>query len=98
MKITRETVEHVARLAALELSSEEIERFTHQLSRILEYIDQLQQLDLEEIPPFRHVLPRREYYREDRPQAGLEGREALSQAPEGEQGLFKVPRVLGGES
>lgn len=98
MKIQKETVDHVARLASLALTPEEIERYTTQLSRIIDYIDQLQQLNLEGVSRFQHTLPRQEFYRMDKAVLTMDAQEVLKQAPEAESEYFKVPRVLGGET
>ena len=98
MKINRKTVEHIARLAALELSEEEVERFQNQLGRILEYIDKLQELDLSGVEPYQHRIPRKQLYREDQPEESCTVDACLQNAPEREDRYFKVPRVLGGET
>ncbi len=97
MKITREMVAHVAQLAALQLTEEEYALYTEQLNRILEYIDQLQTLDLQDVPPFRNWVPRSQVYRDDTPASGLDRKRALSNAPLHDDQYFKVPKVIGGE-
>ncbi len=97
MKITREMVAHVARLAALQLTDEEYALYTEQLNRILEYIDQLQTLDLRDVPPFQNWVPRSWVYRDDTPAQGLDREQALRNAPLHDDQYFKVPKVIGGE-
>jgi aspartyl-tRNA(Asn)/glutamyl-tRNA(Gln) amidotransferase subunit C len=97
MKVTREMVVHVAQLAALELTEEEYVLYTEQLNRILEYIDQLQTLDLWDVPPFRNWVPRSQAYRDDVPAPGLDREQALHNAPLHDEQYFKVPKVIGGE-
>jgi len=94
MKLSREKVEHIADLAKLELSDEEIGRYQAQLSAILAYFEDLQALDTDEIPPTATVLPLRSVTRADEVGSTLERGVALDNAPEVEDGCFKVPAVL----
>jgi aspartyl-tRNA(Asn)/glutamyl-tRNA(Gln) amidotransferase subunit C len=87
-------VEHVARLARLALSDEEIEQFTEQLAVILEHADQVAMLDTADVPPTAHPLPLRNALRPDVPRAGLERDEVLAMAPAAEDNRFRVPRIL----
>ncbi|EAX48986.1 glutamyl-tRNA(Gln) amidotransferase, C subunit [Thermosinus carboxydivorans Nor1] len=96
MKISRKDVEQVALLSRLEISDQEAERFTQQLNAILEYMDVLNKVDTEGIEPTAHVLPLKNVLREDRVQPSLDRRLALSNAPEEEEGYFKVPKILEG--
>ncbi|UCH59921.1 MAG: Asp-tRNA(Asn)/Glu-tRNA(Gln) amidotransferase subunit GatC [Anaerolineales bacterium] len=94
MTLTREEVEHIANLARLQLSEEELALYRGQLSAILEYFSQLQVLDTTEIPPTASVLPARSVLREDRVRPGLNREELLRNAPEEEAGQIRVPPVL----
>jgi len=94
VKITREEVVHVARLAMLEISGEEVALYTQQLNAILEYADKLKSLETEGVEPTAHVLPLRNVFREDEIRPGLPREEALANAPAEEEGLFRVPRVM----
>lgn len=94
MKITRGEVAHVARLARLEMNEEEMEQFTGQLNAILEYADRLNKIDTKDILPTAHVLPQKNVFREDKTRPGLPREEALANAPEEEDGMFRVPRVI----
>lgn len=94
MKITCEEVVHVARLAMLEISGEEVALYTEQLNAILEYADKLKSLETEGVEPTAHVLPLRNVFREDEIRPGLPREEALANAPAEEEGLFRVPRVM----
>ncbi len=96
MKLTRTQVEHVARLARLDLTDEETERFREQLSAILEYAERLQQLDTKDIPPTATVLPLENVMRDDEVRPSLPPEEALANAPAAEDGYFRVPPVLEG--
>src|SRR4029453_14634465 len=92
--ISRADVEHVARLARLALTDEELARFQAQLSVILEEADKIRRLPTEGVPPTAHPLPRVNVWREDVPGPCLTREEALSTAPEVEQDRFKVPRII----
>ncbi len=94
MSLTKEEVEHIAALARLELSEEEIARYSEQLSEILDYAARLQALDTSHIPPTSTVLARRATLRPDVPAQGLSTEEALRNAPHAEQKQFRVPPVL----
>ncbi|MDI3328456.1 MAG: Asp-tRNA(Asn)/Glu-tRNA(Gln) amidotransferase subunit GatC [Alicyclobacillaceae bacterium] len=96
LKISLEQVEHVARLARLSLSEDEARRYTEQLEAILEFADQLQELDVSGVPPTSHVLPIYNVLREDEEQPGLTREEALAGAPDSEDGQFRVPAILEG--
>ncbi|WP_027094523.1 Asp-tRNA(Asn)/Glu-tRNA(Gln) amidotransferase subunit GatC [Cohnella thermotolerans] len=94
MSITVKDVEHVANLARLELSEAEKEQFAGQLNAILEYAEKLNELNTEGIEPTSHVLPLYNVMREDEVRPSLPAEKALSNAPEEEDGHFKVPAVL----
>jgi aspartyl-tRNA(Asn)/glutamyl-tRNA(Gln) amidotransferase subunit C len=95
--ITRDEVEHVARLARLAITPEEAERLTHELAGILEHADDVAALDLADIPPTAHPLPLVNVLRRDEVRATLPREEVLAAAPEAEDGRFRVPRILDGE-
>jgi len=95
MPITRDEVRHIARLANLEFSEEEQDRFTRQLSAILDYVAHLDQLDTTDVEPTSHAGDEATSLRDDVPQPTLSSEAALANAPESGRGLFKVPRVLG---
>ena len=97
MAITREQVEHVARLAHLALSDEELDRFVEQLGAILEAVGKVSELDLADVEPTSHPLDLVNVWREDEPQPSLPREEALANAPETEGGFFKVPPAIGPE-
>ncbi len=94
MAISREQVLHVAKLARLALSEDEIERFTKQLSVILEHADRVMALAADDVPPTAHALPLVNVFREDVVEPSLPHDKAISTAPEAEQGRFKVPRIM----
>ena len=88
------TVEQVARLARLSLSAEERELFARQLEEILAWAESLQALEVSEVPPMAHPLAPE--WREDAPREGLPRDRVLDAAPDAMEGLFRVPRVIGG--
>ena len=93
MAITREDVLHVARLARLELSDDEVERMREQLSAILEAVGKVAELDLEGVEPTAHPLDLVNALAEDVPRPSLSRDEALANAPDPEDGFFGVPAV-----
>ncbi len=93
MQISREEVLHVARLARLALTEEEVERFRDQLSAILEAVSKVSELDLEGIPPTSHPLDLVNVFAEDEPRPSLSREDALANAPDPERGFFGVPPV-----
>ncbi len=94
MAIDEQTVDHVARLARLELSEEERTRFAHQLGRILEYCAKLDELDTTQVEPTSHVIAMTNVFREDIVETPLARDAVLAGAPEQEDGFFKVPPVI----
>lgn len=87
-------VRHVAELAKLRLSEREIEQFAGQLSEILDYAARLQEVDTSSVPPTPYVLPLHNVMREDEPEAGLDNDAALANAPDAEDGFFRVRAVF----
>lgn len=96
MKITRKDVENVALLSRLEIPEAEIEKYTGHLNAFLEYADVLTGLDTEGVQPTAHVLPLKNVFRADEVKPSLERELALSNAPEKENGYFKVPKIVEG--
>lgn len=94
MSITVKDVEHVANLARLELSDSEKEQFAGQLNAILKYAEKLNELDTEGIEPTSHVLPLANVMREDVAAPSWPIEKVMANAPEEEEGQFKVPAVL----
>ena len=93
--LSREEVAHVAKLARLELTDEQIDTFTPQLAAILEHADDVEALDLADVPPTSHPYPLANVLRPDVARdAGI--RDAvLAEAPSAQDGMFRVPPVLG---
>lgn len=94
MSITIKDVEHVANLARLELSEEEKEVFTGQLNAILKYAEQLNKLDTDGVEPTSHAIPLFNVTREDEVRPSLPIEQVLENAPEEEDGHFRVPAVM----
>ncbi|SDS24781.1 aspartyl/glutamyl-tRNA(Asn/Gln) amidotransferase subunit C [Paenibacillaceae bacterium GAS479] len=94
MSIGMKDVEHVANLARLELSADEKEQFVGQLNAILKYAEKLGELDTDGVEPTSHVLPVTNVMREDVVKESLSNETALLNAPDDEDGQFKVPAVL----
>ena len=94
MKITKQEVEHVARLARLELSEQETDKLTEQLSNILTYVEQLNKLDTSGVEPTSHVLDLRNVMRDDVVVPGLSQERALANAPEKAAGHYKVLKII----
>lgn len=93
-KVTVETVDHVAKLAHLQLTNEERETFARQLQDILAYAESIQALDTSTVPPMSHAGTG-ERLREDTPQDSLAREPILAEAPDACEGFFRVPRVIG---
>jgi aspartyl-tRNA(Asn)/glutamyl-tRNA(Gln) amidotransferase subunit C len=94
MKINAEQVRYVAALARLDLAPAEEGRLTGQLNAILEFMDQLAEVDTAGVEPTSHVLPLTNVMREDVVLPGLSNAEALANAPAAEQGHFAVPKII----
>jgi aspartyl-tRNA(Asn)/glutamyl-tRNA(Gln) amidotransferase subunit C len=93
--ISRDDVAHVARLARLELTEEELDRVTGELAAVLDHAADVAALDTAGVPPTAHPLPLVNVLRDDEPGPSLDREEVLSQAPAAEEGRFRVPRILG---
>ena len=94
MQLSREEVLHVARLARLALSDDEVTRFGAQLSAILDHAARVSEVAADDVPPTSHALPLSNVFREDETRDCLPQTKALSTAPEIEDGRFKVPRII----
>jgi len=94
MKISLADVEHVARLARLELTDEEATTFTGQMNAILAYVDKLNELDTEGIVPTSHAVPMENAFRDDSARPGIGVEAALANAPDRAGGFYRVPKVI----
>jgi len=93
-EITAAEVRHVASLAKLALSEDELSRVGRELNRILDYFAELQELNTAAVPLTSHALPLVNVYREDQAAASLPVAEAVQNAPDGVDGYFRVPRIV----
>lgn len=91
----RDDVAHVAALARLSLTEEELDRFTGQLARVIDHARDVAALDVAGVVPTAHPLPVRNVLRPDEPGPCLDRATVLAQAPDVEDGRFKVPRIVG---
>lgn len=96
-QITREEVEHLARLARLELTDEETTHYADQLSAIVDAVARVSQVAAEDIPPTSHPIPVTNVFRDDVAEPGLDRDEVAASAPAWEDDRFRVPRILGEE-
>jgi aspartyl-tRNA(Asn)/glutamyl-tRNA(Gln) amidotransferase subunit C len=94
MKLTLEEVKHIAELARLQLTDEEMARYAEQLSDILDYAARLQSIDTSGISPTERVSSAGNVLRKDETRPGLSQQELLDNAPETEKGQFRVPPIL----
>ncbi len=93
-KITRAEVEHIARLARLNMAREEVDRYQRDLSSILSYFEQLNELDTAQVEPTAHPLPIHTVLRDDEVAASYNPEQALQNAPGRDGSFFTVPKVL----
>jgi aspartyl-tRNA(Asn)/glutamyl-tRNA(Gln) amidotransferase subunit C len=94
-KLSRDEVAHVARLARLDLTDEQLDTFTPQLAAILEHAADVEALDLTDVPPTSHPYPLKNVLRPDEVRVSGIRDAVLAEAPEAEDGMFRVPPVLG---
>ena len=93
-KIDEDQVRHVAHLARLRLTDDQVDRLSAELSAILDYVDQLNRLDTNDVEPTAHPLPIRNVFRDDQAQPSFDPETALANAPQRERTFFRVPKVL----
>jgi aspartyl-tRNA(Asn)/glutamyl-tRNA(Gln) amidotransferase subunit C len=94
-RISTEQVAHVARLARLDLTADELDHYTHQLAAILDHAADIEALDLDGVEPMTHPVPLSNVLREDIVRPCLDRDEVLAAAPAAQSGRFKVPPILG---
>ena len=94
MSLTPEQVRHIARLARVGLTDDEVARFQSQLSEILDYFERLNEVDSANVPPTAHTLDMRNVMRDDEPRESLDKEEVLANAPQREDDFFRVRVVL----
>jgi aspartyl-tRNA(Asn)/glutamyl-tRNA(Gln) amidotransferase subunit C len=95
MALTREDVEKVSLLARLILTDDELATMTHQLGQIVQYVEQLQELDTTGIEPMAHAVDVHNVFRPDEVRPSLDRDEALGNAPKRDDECYRVPAVLG---
>lgn len=91
--ITVKDVEHVAKLARLELTEEEKEKFTSQLGDVLKYVEQMNEVDTSNVEPMAHAIDFVNVMREDEVKYEQTKEELMKNAPDAEDGFFKVPKI-----
>jgi aspartyl-tRNA(Asn)/glutamyl-tRNA(Gln) amidotransferase subunit C len=95
MSLTRDDVEKVSLLARLRLADEELEAMTSQLGRVLEYVQQLEELDTSAVEPMAHAIDLVNVFAEDELAPSLDRESALANAPKRDEECYRVPAVLG---
>ncbi|WP_188207202.1 Asp-tRNA(Asn)/Glu-tRNA(Gln) amidotransferase subunit GatC [Alkalibacillus aidingensis] len=93
-KISKDQVKHVANLARLAITEEEAEKYSEQLSAIIDFSEQLNELDTSNVKPTTHVLDMKNVVRKDEPKEWISKQDALKNAPDQEGGQFRVPSIL----
>lgn len=94
-RITEDDVRHVAKLARLDVTDDEVALFTGQLEAVLQHAQDVEALDVAGVPPTAHPLPLRNVFRDDVPRPSLDRDEVLAMAPAADDRRFRVPRILG---
>lgn len=96
-EITRDQVAHLARLAHIRMSEQELDTLSGELGLILDSVSRVQEVAGEDVVPTSHPIPLTNVFCEDEPRDMLTQEQALDQAPDSEDGQFKVPAILDGE-
>ncbi|WP_067839100.1 Asp-tRNA(Asn)/Glu-tRNA(Gln) amidotransferase subunit GatC [Amphibacillus sediminis] len=94
VEISKEQVKHVAHLARLAITEEEVDVMTKQLGDIIHYAELLNELDTSHVEPTTHVLDLKNVMRKDEPRKWIEREDALKNAPDQKDGQFRVPSIL----
>lgn len=95
--LTPEQVRHVAKLARLSISDQQVAKFSTQLTSILSYVAKLSEVDVEGVEPLAHPIPLHNVLREDVAKPSLEVDLVLANAPSKDEPFFRVPKVIGGD-
>lgn len=98
MAISESQVEHIAKLARLQLSSEETLFYRDNMEKILDYVQQLDALDTENVEPAYHAIPLNDHFRADDQQPGLSPEDTFKNATEAERPFFHIPQILSGDN
>jgi len=96
-KISLDQVRHVAKLARLDLSDDQLRKYTSQLMPILDYVAKIGQIDMSGVEPMAHVLPLKNVLREDVVEPSLSVEDVLRNAPDTDGPFFKVPKIIGAD-
>ncbi len=94
MKVTRDQVRHIAALARLRFDAAEEKEIAAQMTRILDYVEKLNELNLDGVEPMSHVLDLYNVVRPDEARSRITREEALSNAPDADDAYFRVPKVI----
>lgn len=94
MAVNKEIVHYIANLSKLKLTTEEEEKFTSELNKILEYMDKLNSLNTENVEPLSYPISGENVFREDKPVKSIDREKALMNAPQRTEEFFKVPKIL----
>jgi len=94
MSLSEKDVQYVAKLARLEVTDQEVAKYTQQIANILGYVEQLNKLDTSNVEPLTHPLDVKNVFREDVVKPSLTQAEVLSNGPEIQSGHFKVPKIM----
>ena len=94
MSLTEKDVDHVAKLARLEISADERALYTKQLAAILEHADGLAKVDVKDVKPTAHILPLQNVFREDLTKPSMPREQILANAPDKAKGSFRVPKII----
>lgn len=95
MTMTIAEVQHIAKLAKLSFTAEELKKMARELDAIVGYVEQLKELEVDDVPPTSHVLDLSNVFREDQAEPALPVEEVLRNAPSRKQSYFSVPKVIG---
>lgn len=94
MKISNEEVKHIAKLAKLSLSEEEVEKYAKELGQIAEFVEKLNEVDIKDVKPTAHIVDKKNVFRKDEMCAKYTREEILKNAPSKEAGCISVPKVV----
>ena len=94
MSVTKDEVKHIAKLAKLEFSEDEMGKLTHDLNEILEYVEKLNELDTDNVEPLSHPIEGSNVFRKDELRGSVDTEQALKNAPNATHEYFKVPKVI----
>lgn len=94
MSVNKDEVKNIAKLAKLKLSDGEVEEFTGDMNKILDYMDKLDELDTEHVKPLSHPFEGTNVFREDELKKSIDREEALKNAPQRTEEFFRVPKVI----